>query len=134
MTIYHSSWASTLRIVNDRQDITSGGNVYSAFPFEVLLPAEDTEQQQVHTKVKLSNVDRQMIATLRGTSTEPTVTVSLALASTPSTIELGPMEFIMSSYDYDAAEITGILTYENILNEPIPGDTFNPQDYPGVFA
>jgi hypothetical protein len=134
LSIDHADWASPVLLVNDRADIVSNGDTYSSYPFDIQLPAEDPEQLQVQTTIKLSNVDRQVIAALRELQTEPTVTVSLALASTPDTIEYGPANFILSSYDYNAIEITGKLTYEDILSEPIPGDTFNPPDFPGVFG
>lgn len=130
----HADFTNPVRIVNDRQDIVSNGETYSAYPFEVLLPAEDSEQPQVLTQVKLCNVDRQVIALLRELATYPTVTLSLILASTPDTVEYGPAVFEMDSYEYDAQTITCNVTYENVLNEPIPADKFNPADYSGIFS
>ena len=132
VTVEHADWGTPVRLVNDRVDILSNGETYNAYPFEFLLPAEDTERAQVQTKIILDNVDRQVIALLRELATFPTVMASLILASTPDTIEYGPAEFQLTAYDYDAQTITGYLSHENVLTELIPGDTFNPAHYPGL--
>ena len=42
--------------------------------------------------------------------------------------------FTLKSAQYTATQVTGILAFTNILNEPFPYRIFNPQDWPGVFA
>lgn len=128
----HADWATPIRLVDDRVAITSNGDTYNPYPFEVLLPDEDADQPQVQTQIVFCNVDRQIIALLRDLSTKPTIEVSLILASTPDTLEYGPAQFELTGYDYDVKTITAILSYEDVLHELIPGDTFNPTDYPGL--
>ena len=132
VVVSHDDWAEPLRLVNNNEDISSGGNVYSAFPVEIELPKEDAEQI-AKTSIRICNVDRQITAALRELQTPPMVSVSIILGSTPDTVEAGPFEFELQDYSYDQFTVTGTLAYEDVLNEPLPSHTFNPSHFPGLF-
>lgn len=129
----HADWGSPVRIVNNNVDVVSNSDTYTAFPFEVTMPTEDQEQPQPKTKLNVCNVDRQIIALFRALATAPTVELSIVLGSTPDAIEYGPAEFKITDYSYDAQTITATMSYEDVLSEPIPADTFCPADYAGLF-
>lgn len=133
VTIDHSTWGTPVRMVNNNENIVSGGNTYYAFPVDIQLP-NDTAEQMPRTKLKVCNVDREIIAALRALSTKPTVTLSIIFSSTPNTIEAGPFNMRLENYSYDAETVTGDLILEDILNEPFPQGTFNPGEYPGLFG
>ncbi|MBW1803819.1 MAG: DUF1833 family protein, partial [Deltaproteobacteria bacterium] len=38
--------ATVLRAVNNLEDVTSNGNLYTAFPFELTLPPDDGQRPQ----------------------------------------------------------------------------------------
>jgi hypothetical protein len=128
--IDHTTWASPLRMVNNNENVISNGDTYFAFPFDVHLPADTT--QQPRTQIKICNVDRSMTLALRALSTSPTVTLSVVLGSTPDTIEAGPFAFTLADYSFTATTIQGTLVFEDMLNEPFPQGTFNPAEYPGL--
>ena len=130
--IDHASWANPVRIVNNNVDVVSGGNTYTAYPFEITLPADDPDIPQPQTKIKVDNVDRQITALFNALSTKPTVTISLVLGSSPSTIEFGPAAFIVTDYGYDIQSVEVTLSYENVLNELVPSGTFNPANFSGL--
>lgn len=128
----HTDWGSPIRIVNNTEDVVSGGNTYTAFPFELELP-ESAPDREARTTIRVCNVDRQIVALLDALATPPTATLSLVLASTPNTIELGPADFELVDYQYGTLVLEGTLAYEDVLNERIPADIFSPGDYPGLF-
>ncbi len=129
----HADWGAPVRVVNNNEDVVSGGDTYSAYPVKMTLPSEDAGRPQVQTKLVIGNVDRQVVSLFRALSTMPTCAVSIALGSTPSTIEYGPASFLVTDYSYTKHTVEMSLSFENILNEPIPADTFNPADYAGLF-
>ena len=74
LTIEHASFGATLRYVNDRANVTSGGDVYTAMAFSARLPADrDAPPRAVIT---LDNVDQATIASVRTITTPATVTRS----------------------------------------------------------
>ena len=128
----HTDLTSPIRMVNNKEDIVSNGNIYTAFPFDIILP-EQTPDRASTTTVRLCNVDRQVSTLLDGLSSRPTLTVSMVLASSPDTIELGPAEYEVIDYVYGSTTIEATLSYENVNEELIPAHTINPADFPGAF-
>jgi hypothetical protein len=131
--IDHPDFVQPIRLVNNNENVISGGETYFAFPFDVSIPSEKSDELP-STQIRICNVDRQMIAALRALTTEPTVTLSVVLGSTPNTVEVGPFAFKLSNYSFDALSISGALGYEDILNEPFPSGAFNPAEWPGLFG
>ena len=135
ITISHPSLGSPLRFVRDAYQITSGGNVYLPFPFNVTLPNDRDDGGQVKSvQLTIDNVDRSIIGTLRSIPDSPTLTLSIVLASSPDTVEFGPMTFSLQGVSYNADTITGTLVAEDRLQNKVPGLTWNPVDFSGVFA
>ena len=135
LEIYHADIGppTTLYFVNNYEDVSSGGNTYTGFPFAINLPA-DLDNQLPTVQLQIDNIDRSIIAAIRGLSGPPTITIKVVLASSPDTIEAGPFEMTLRRIDYDAFTITGTLEVEDILNEPYPGDMFSPANFPGLFT
>lgn len=132
LTITHADLASTIRLVNDRVDIVSRSNTYTAFPFECrLVPDRDGELPQA--EISCDNVSRTLIQQIRTLEAPPQISVEVILADTPDTIEMGPYEFTVTQAVYDAATITLSLAFENILAEPYPSGIFSPANFAGLF-
>jgi hypothetical protein len=124
---------TTIRIANDMQAVTSNGNTYDAFPFEVTLPNDDPDDLS-RTTLTVCNVDRSMVTAFRSLSSAATATLSLVLASAPDTVIAGPFEFLVRAVTYDVETVSCTLAYEDVLNEPIPGDIFDPTNFRGLFS
>ena len=133
LEIAHADMASTLRFVNNTANVTSNGDVYTAYPFLIDFPPADDPDQLPTVRLFIDNIDRSIVEQLRSISSAPTIDVSVVLASSPNTVECGPLQFTLRSIDYDAQVITAELGFENILNEPFPAGTFTPTDFPGLF-
>ena len=132
-TIEHAALAAPIRIVDNRTNITSRGNVYTACGFGLLPPQETAERLPV-TSMWVDNIDRAYTEGMRGVTTPATVTLEIILASDPDTVEAGPFVFRVERLVFDAKTITGRLAFEDFLNEMVPAGRITPADFPGVFT
>lgn len=132
LTIDHAELGAPIRVVCDKADVTSGGDTYSQFAFQVSLP-DDREDRPPRVTLRIDNVDRQIVQAIRTITSAPSVTLEVVLASDPDTIEAGPFDFELRSARYDALLVEGELGFEPVLDEPFPAQRFTPQLYPGLF-
>lgn len=132
LAIAHPDLASPLNVVNNTQDIESGGVTYTAFPFQIKLQGE-TEDQITSAQLSIDNVTREIVAAIRSITSAPTVTMRIVLASQPDTVEVGPVDFVLRDVSYDAQTVSGTLGYEDRLDAHIPKDRFTPELFPGLF-
>ena len=123
----------TLRFVNNTENVTSDGNVYTAFPVRVDVPPEASPTQLPLSTLIIDNVGQEIIEEIRSLTSPPTVTISIVLHSDPDTVEAGPWEFKLLNASNDFNIIQGSLGFEDILNELFPHGTFNPKDFPALF-
>jgi hypothetical protein len=128
----HVDLVQPIRLVADEQDIVSNGNTYTAFPFSVILP-DDQVGRVATTTLELCNVSLELVSQLDALTTYPELTLSLVLASSPDTLELGPAEYQVSGYGYNGTTISAALAFENINEELSPSRTINPSETPGAF-
>jgi hypothetical protein len=132
LTIAHSDLAMPLRFVNDWHDITRGGQTYLGCAFTIGLPSE-REDQPPTVQLRIDNVDRRILEGIRSLTSPPTITLEVVLASSPETLEAGPFALTLRNVTYDALNITGMLTYEDVLNEPSMQFHITPNLFPGAF-
>ena len=133
LELSHPSLVDPIRVCANSADVTSGGLLYSRFPFEVTMPSE-TEDAPPTVQLRIANADRQIVQAVRELSgAAMTVTLSIVLASSPDIIEAGPFVFALRNVTYDAAWVEGTLMFEDVLNEPYPAAMFTPARFPGMF-
>ena len=132
LTINHSDMAGPVRVVNNYENITSNGNLFTAYPFLFRLPSED-EDTLAQVELQITNIDRLLVDSVRSISSPFTVTLDIALSDTPDTIEAGPFAMNMREVKYDAMKLTGTCNFQDILNEAYPAGSYTPADYPGLF-
>lgn len=129
LTVEHDDIATPIRLVCNTEDVVSRGDTYTAFPFEISIPA--TAQETVELVV--DNVTRELIEEVRGIDTPLTLTLEVVLASDPDTVEAGPFAFQSRAVEYDVQRMRFTLAYEPLLQEPFPAYTYTPIEYPGLF-
>ena len=135
LTIDHAALPDPLCFINNRENITVGSTEYIAFPFQIDLPA-DKEDEISRVKLIIDNVDRQIVQTIRNLTTAPTVSLEILfynMETSTGNVEAGPFNFTLKSAIFDVLAIEGDLSYENILDEPFPADTFTPNNFPGLY-
>lgn len=129
LTIEHDDIVTPIRLANNTEDVISRGDTYTAFAFELSLPA--TAQESVELTV--DNVTRELVEEVRSIDTPLTITMEIVRAADPDTVEAGPFEYQSRSVEYDVQRMRFTLAYEPILQEPFPAYTYTPIDYPGLF-
>lgn len=132
ITISHALLVPSLRFVDNHVDITSRGNVYLGWPFEITLPAE-RDDAVPNVQIQIDNVDRRIIEGIRRLTSAPQITLEIILASSPDTVEAGPFDMKLRTIEYNALTITGTLAPEDVLAEPYPPFAYTPQYFPGLF-
>lgn len=132
LTIDHPNLEPPVRVCLNSQNITSRGNEYIAYPFDMDLPSDDPESPSRVT-LTIDNVDRKIVIAIRQLEGPPTVELEVIMASTPDTVEAGPYSFTLRNANYDSLQVDGELAFEDILNEPFPAESFTPATHPGLF-
>ena len=132
LEIDHSTLDDPIRVVNNQADITSGGNPYTAYPFQIDLPQDDPDELP-SVRLTIDNCSREITAGIRALTSAPTVTLSVILSTSPNTIEAGPIVFSMQDVSISATTITATLVGEDILNIKYPADSITPANFPGLF-
>lgn len=136
IAISHASiLGGPIRLVQDMQNLTSNGNVYTAFPFHLTLP-EDDNQGVPQVTLQIDNVSQEILATIKALppNRPPTVSIDLVVASQPDIVEFSLPDLTLRDVSADLLVIEGSLRGdEEDLNE-FPKDSFTPQTAPGLFA
>lgn len=132
VTITHADLASPIYLTDNLTDITSDGQVFTAFPMKVVLPP-DVPSEMPQVDLVIDAVDRSIIIAVRSIATPPTVTINVVMASTPDTIECGPLVYEAVAVDYNATEVRLRLEVERILSEPYPANLYTPHTAPLLF-
>jgi hypothetical protein len=131
LTISHPDLLEPVRVVNNNENITSRGNEFIAFPFEIDLPGEDPDMPS-KARLRIDNLDRRIVNIIRSITSPPSISLEVILASYPDVVEIGFEGLVMREVEYDAQAVTGDLVYESIFTEPITS-TMTPSRFPGLF-
>ena len=132
IAIDHDDLASPIYLTDNLTDIVSNGITYTAFPIVIgLTPDVPGELPQIDATI--CAVDRSIITAVRSIATPPEVNTSVIMASTPDTIECGPMFHEATGIDYNATEVRMRLEGERFLTEPWPSRLYTPTNSPLLF-
>lgn len=132
VTVDHPDLPEPIRVTSDKADTESRGEIYQAAAFELTLP-DDNEDRGPRALIRIGNVDREIVRTLRAIATPPTVTIEVVPGSDPDTVEAAFPDFRLSDATYDALIVEGELTLDEFLGEPFPSGRFDPARFPGLF-
>lgn len=132
LTIEHADLAAPIRLVNDKADLVSRGDTYEALAFEIQLPDEE-EGRLPGCQVRIDNTDLSILPQLRALSgSQATVTAEVVRRHEPDTV-LATFSLELASLEYDAGVMNLSLVHEPIIDEPWPGLTYTPVNFPGMF-
>lgn len=132
LTIEHTDLATPIRVVNNTVNITSGGDEYIAFPFNVTLP-DAREDAPPRARLIIDNVNREIAEAVRSITSAPTVTIEVIRGADPDTIEITWPYFTLRNVKWDANQVSGDLALEDFTSEPYPAGIFSPASFPGMF-
>ncbi len=132
LTINESSLSSPIRVVNNNENITSNGNIFIGYPFDIQLP-DSFQDAPPRAKLTIDNVSREIGTAIRLISGAPTVQIDIIMASAPDVIEKRLTPFTLRNVKWDSARVTGDLVLEYMETEPFPAGQFSPAYFPGLF-
>lgn len=131
LTIDSDELDAPLRFVNNNESLTSRGNVYLAFPFDIEFPGQD-EENPGEARLAIDNIDGSIVNFIRTIVAPPVVTIEVVLASTPDTVEAAFANMTLRNVSYDAKTVSGLLKFEDIVIEPVTY-AMTPERFPGQF-
>ena len=143
LTINHPELTKPIRISSDNKDeffvddirvrgTVSNGNYFIYYPVEISLPSSG-EEIVSSISIQIDNVNQEIMRTIRGLDTPPTMDIQLVTASDPNNIEIELKNFKMSDIDADSFVISASLALPTFTNEPFPGGQMLPSNFAGVF-
>ncbi len=134
LTMTSSASGAVFRVVNNNENITSNGNLFTAYAFDIVLP-DDSLESDPQIQLTIDNVDRLLVDFLRNATAPPVFKIQIILARTPDTIEIELNELVLRNVAWNVSKITGTLRLDDIWNTKFPsvGETYDPQQFPGLF-
>jgi hypothetical protein len=105
---------------------------YIAYPFRLKLP-EDRASVAPRATLTIDNVSREIAQIVRSIATPPSVQIEIVRIDT-FTSEIILPTFKLRNVEWDALQLSGELTMDDITREPFPQRIFTPSEYPGVFS
>lgn len=141
VTLNHPSFTQPARFSSDPTQVLpdagergtlSQGEEYLFLPFEFDLPAQD-DTGIANARIVIDNIDRRIVAAARTANSAVDVTISVVLASNPDVHEITISGFKIDKVNYNAVELSGVISVEYFDLEPFPAKRFTPSDYPGIF-
>ena len=132
VTLSHPSFAQDIRLVNNQVDITSRGDIYTAFPLKITLPMDDGESTREVT-LEMDNVGLTFVDELRTVTDLITVKLELVLASIPNDVQVSFEDLKISSLSYNKTRISARLFLDNFLNTELTSEQYTPKNFRGLF-
>lgn len=130
LTVSHDDLDAPIRVCDNIEAITSNGHEFLALPFDIELP--DDGERPGEARVRIDNVSRDITLVLRRISSPPTVTIQVALASQPDTIEYELSNLTLRDATYDLNYVSGYLRFEDLSTEAV-AEQMTPQRFPALF-
>ena len=132
LTLSHPDLTDDIRVVHNPETITSRGQDYIGFAFDLTLPS-DTEDRAPVAELRIDNVSLEIAQAVRSISSAPTVTIEIIRAADPNTVEISLTGFTLRNVRWDALAVSGSLALDDISIEPYPAGSFTPASFPGLF-
>ncbi len=131
LTIDHDDIDPAIRVVANKVGISSNGETFSAFPFEITLP-DNLEDAPPRARLKIDNVSREIAQAIRDISTPADVTIQVVRHDALDTVEMTWPAMRLTNVRWNALTVEGDLEFENLTREPYPAHTFSPAEFPGL--
>ena len=131
LKIDHDDIDPPIRVVNNRVSITSNGQTFVPFPFQLILP-DSREDSPGRSRLRIDNVSREIGQAIRLIATPASVTIEVVRQDDPDIIEFTLPAMRLINVQYNFLTVEGELEYEDLTREPYPAPTFSPAEYPGL--
>ncbi len=133
LVITHPQLVTPVRVVNDTQNLVSGGNTYTALPFRLVWP-DDQESTAPRCRLAVDNVGAELMTWLEasGGGHGAQVTLMQVLPSTPNVVEIS-VQLDVLSITATVTEVQIELGFDNVFFKPLTRIQYRPDTHPGVF-
>lgn len=121
-----------VRLVNNSKDITSRGNIFTAFPMTIRLPVDDGQTTR-DFQIQMDNASLLMIENLRSVTGKVNVTIEMILASMPDVPQIAFEDLSLSSITYSSQQITATIIFDNFMSIEMTSERYMPTNFPGLF-
>lgn len=122
-----------LRLCNNTVDITSRGEVFTAYPFQIVLPNDDSERLP-SVQLRIDNVAGEIMEYIRSLPQAPTLLLEIVTNVNFDVVERSVGFLKLENVSYNAIEVTGALTLDNFLTRRFPAGDYDPAQFPAIFA
>lgn len=133
LEIDHADLPAPVRVVNDNLDVTCEGNLYQALAFRANLP-DDVPQKLPRARLAVDNVGKDLVSWLEMSDGGQGATCRMIqiMRSDPATIEW-EITMDLSNLSMNMLEVTGELSFDDLLNKPGVTLQYRPITAPGLF-
>ncbi len=121
-----------IRVCNNTVDVTSRGEVFSAYPFQITLPNDNSEQLPSVT-LRIDNITGLLIEYLRRLEQPPTLLLEIVTNINFDVVEKAVGFLKLTQIGYNALEVTGQLILDNFLSRGF-GSEYDPVQFPALFV
>ena len=131
--ISHSQLPQTYYLINNIKDVTIDGQLYQAYPFDVILPSQ-TEQSG--TKITLSNINNTISKELAAiVSSNENVIIQLYIANIEDNAseKINKGSFELTEIAITNEVVTGTINIRNCLDINLGSIRYNKQNFPNLF-
>jgi len=122
--------------VNNNESIAStvsgSSKVYQPSAFNLSLP-QDNAEGTPRAELTLDPADNGIVRRLRAANDRVYVTLWLVAASSPNSVEFGPVEYESTEFSISSGNITVGLEVEPILDRVVPARRFTPDLFPALW-
>lgn len=132
LTVAHDDIAPSIRVVDNNEDITSNGNLFTKFAFDMELP-DSREGASPRARVSIDGVSREISEAIRTIDSAATIQIEIIRATDPDVLEMNWAPMSLRNVRWDASRISGELVLEEMDIEPFPIWQFSPANAPGLF-
>lgn len=131
LELSHPDLASTIRLVNNYEDIVSNGETYSASAFQFTPPTQG-EGEYSPAQLLVDNTDRVLVESLRLITTPIKVNAKVVLASDTNVIDWEYPELQLQNVSYNVNSISGEVLYMIYLGYNLSTTMINNTGFPGL--
>lgn len=121
-----------LRVVNNAAPVVSRGLTFEPYPFNVVLPADDSETLP-QVSLEISNLDAEIIAFVRAQAKAPSIAIEVVTSAYPDVVEKSLTFLKLTTVSYDAMVVQGRLDVDDFLSQRFPAEGYVPPQFPGLF-
>lgn len=132
LTLTHPTWGAPVRLVDNSEDIISGGETFIRFPMDIVLPT-DKDGEQPRARLVITNITRELIEQVRGINEPIEVQMDVIMGGHPDDVVATWPEFELSSVSINAVDLEADLGLPDSEIERSSTMVFTPVGYGALY-